>query len=296
MSATASRGPSGHQEVWELLPWHATRTLAAAEAERVEAHLARCALCRRELEVCRSMASVVRVAGGLPLAGGASRPAAGADAGASSVPSAGAVGGAPAGRPSNPAPAGNPLAGGGLPGGSSATLAPASGAPPRDGWWSATPRAARRIVLVQAAVLGLVALALAFFAGRAAVRGTAGAAATDAPAAAHAPGAFRTLADPAASAPAGGDETPAVRLVLREEAAVGELNDLLAEVGGRIVAGPSKAGVYTVRLDVRDEPAPGAAAAVLAAALERLRRHPAVVFAEPVVVHRAPGGAGGAPR
>ena len=280
MIATAAGGPNGHQEVWELLPWHANGTLTAEEAERVEVHLERCALCRRELEVCRAMASAVDAAGALPLAAPEARPPQErAEGGA--LPAAGASGPAagapPEPRPSGPggeaSPAGEPTAGG-----------PGTDHAARAGWWAATPRPARRALLALAAALGVVALGLAFLAGRGGWPGPGGANGPAAAAAAPAPGAFRTLADPADGAPEQADDAPAVRLVLRDEATAAEVRRLLAEVGGEIVAGPSPAGVYTVRLGGdRGE-------AAVAAALDRLRRHPAVLFAEPAVVR----GAGGA--
>ena len=263
MSANRAGGPSGHQEAWELLPWHANGSLAAEEAARVEGHLARCALCRRELEVCRAMASAVDAAGRLPLAAPAGGPPEDREAGAARAQTGPAV----------PAEAGAD---------GSAADASWMADTRRPGWWSATPRPARRALLALAAVLALVALGLAFLAGR----GLPGAAApgTDAPAA----GAFRTLADPAAGNPPAADEVPAVRLVLRDDATAAEVRELLAEVGGEVVAGPSQAGVYTIRLAGLAE-TPGAVEAVL----DRLRRHPAVAFAEPAVA-RGAGGAGAA--
>jgi len=38
-----------HHEVQRLLPWHATHALPAGDAQRVEAHLVRCAACRAAL-------------------------------------------------------------------------------------------------------------------------------------------------------------------------------------------------------------------------------------------------------
>jgi hypothetical protein len=52
---------SPHEQSQSLLPWYATGTLEAAEAELVEQHLAECADCRETLEVERALAS--RVAG-----------------------------------------------------------------------------------------------------------------------------------------------------------------------------------------------------------------------------------------
>jgi hypothetical protein len=52
-----------HQRIWELLPWYANGTLAEAEREKVEAHLAVCARCRDEEEACRRMTTAAKAAG-----------------------------------------------------------------------------------------------------------------------------------------------------------------------------------------------------------------------------------------
>lgn len=83
---------------------------------------------------------------------------------------------------------------------------------------------------------------------------------------------FRTLAaPPAAAAPAA-----RVRVVFDPAASEEELRRLLLEAGARFAGGPSPAGVYAL------EVAGGAPAA--ADALARLRAHPRVELAEPVVV------------
>lgn len=51
-----------HQEIWELLPWYASGTLAGHELARVEQHLAGCAACQEELEHCRDFAAAVHLA------------------------------------------------------------------------------------------------------------------------------------------------------------------------------------------------------------------------------------------
>ncbi|MCS7198334.1 MAG: zf-HC2 domain-containing protein [Candidatus Bipolaricaulota bacterium] len=47
------------QELRELLPWYANGTLAEEERAKVEAHLARCAHCRRELQEIRQIKGLV---------------------------------------------------------------------------------------------------------------------------------------------------------------------------------------------------------------------------------------------
>ena len=50
---------SPHDEVQQLLPWFANRTLGDAEREQVEAHLAQCAECRAELAAERQLAAAI---------------------------------------------------------------------------------------------------------------------------------------------------------------------------------------------------------------------------------------------
>jgi len=48
-----------HQRVWQLLPWYANGTLAAAEGRTVEEHLAACSRCSEEAARCRELARAV---------------------------------------------------------------------------------------------------------------------------------------------------------------------------------------------------------------------------------------------
>jgi putative zinc finger protein/fervidolysin-like protein len=57
------QGGRVHQRIWELLPWYANGTLAAAEREKVEAHLAVCPRCQEEEEICRRTAAAVQAVG-----------------------------------------------------------------------------------------------------------------------------------------------------------------------------------------------------------------------------------------
>lgn len=48
-----------HRTTGELLPWYLNGTLAADERQRIEAHLAQCLRCRRELELQRELQAVL---------------------------------------------------------------------------------------------------------------------------------------------------------------------------------------------------------------------------------------------
>lgn len=56
------RATHDHRRAWELLPWYVNETLAPAERDRVEAHLATCPECRAEVDLCRDLVA----AGGRP--------------------------------------------------------------------------------------------------------------------------------------------------------------------------------------------------------------------------------------
>lgn len=82
---------------------------------------------------------------------------------------------------------------------------------------------------------------------------------------------YRTLANPGSyPKPSGHD----LRVIFRASAQRDQVAALIAQVGGTLQAGPSAAGIYTIRV------ADGAA---VATAVEALRRHPGVLFAEPTL-------------
>ena len=87
---------------------------------------------------------------------------------------------------------------------------------------------------------------------------------------------YRTL-----SAPAEGAGRATIRAVLQPTLTLGELQALLERAQLQIVAGPSDAGVYSLApLSVH--------AASAQPALEQLRAHPGVRFAEPIDAARSP--------
>jgi len=78
---------------------------------------------------------------------------------------------------------------------------------------------------------------------------------------------YQTLSTPEAT-----DAHAAVRVVFAPDASVNKVNELLRQVQGNIVAGPSEAGVYTLSApDGKD----------VQAIIVTLRAHPEVLFAEP---------------
>jgi hypothetical protein len=91
------------------------------------------------------------------------------------------------------------------------------------------------------------------------------------------PAEYRTLSLPAPAQSANG---PLLHVVFDDELTAGEIRDLLARLGGRVVAGPSGIGAFTVELDATSSAAlqsrhPSSAAAWL-------RSQPGVLLAEPI--------------
>lgn len=225
--------PLAHQDAWELIPWYVNDTLDDADAGGFEAHLERCPLCRREVELNRELAVAVRDAGELPSA----------EAGLARVLER--LDRAPVEE--LPAPTPTPRRGAGR-------LLP--------GWWSASPRPARRALATGLAAVLLLAVALG-----AVLLGT-GSGPGEAPAAS-----FRTLSSPLPAATAATGDGFRVRLVFSPSASEPQLRRLLLADDGRLVDGPSPAGVYTAAFP---------AGADRRAVLERLRATPQVELAEPV--------------
>jgi hypothetical protein len=231
-----------HQEVWELIPWYVNGTLEADEAARVEAHLARCPLCRREAEANRGLAAALREA----------EPAVVEDDPRLERLLA---------RLDEPD---ETVAG-----------APAPAAAGRFAWWRSTPGPARRLVVAQLAAVLLLAVAAGWLAARPAAAPRSHPAAEAPPPDAAPPARFRTLSRPPAAAdlPAAGDEAT-VRLLFAAGTGEVEMRRLLLAEGGRFVGGPSPTGVYTAAF--------AAPAAEVDAVVERLRAAESVELAEPV--------------
>lgn len=86
-----------------------------------------------------------------------------------------------------------------------------------------------------------------------------------------------------------GEDHPAataiqLRVVFADRLTVGDLQTLLEDIGGQLVAGPSALGVYTVALAAGDS----TPATALSHALTVLRAHPQVRLAEPLAEGKTP--------
>jgi hypothetical protein len=125
--------------------------------------------------------------------------------------------------------------------------------------WQRTPAPVRWLLAAQLAGLLLLGGLLAASGGA-----PAGAPATASPAA------FHTLSDPA-PATAGAPGAPLLRVVFSDQTREREMRGALISVGGRIVAGPSPTGVYTVAVGADDD---------VSRVLETLRSFQQVLFAE----------------
>lgn len=80
---------------------------------------------------------------------------------------------------------------------------------------------------------------------------------------------YKTLSTPT---PEAMDPRAAVRVVFAPEASLNKVNELLRQVDGNIIAGPSEAGVYTLSAPTGTD---------VQRIIVTLRAHPEVLFAEP---------------
>lgn len=211
---------TGHEEVWDLLPWYVNDTLDEEEARTVAAHLEGCGICREEVRYWGGFARALQEEGDLAVS---------ADAGLARLRRH--LAGAGPEREMDRAP-----------------RRPPAGARERLRRGSAglrdAPAPLRWALAAQlAAILILGGLLASAWTGPA----PSGA---DAPPA-DAPGAFRTLSG--ASTPAAVSETRRLRVVFADQAREREIRGALIAVGGRIVDGPSPTGVYTVAVDERGD-------------------------------------------
>lgn len=238
------RRRTGHEEVWDALPWYVNGTLEAEEARAVEDHAQGCGICREEIRYWRGFAGALREEGELAVS---------ADAGLERL-------------------RGRLAAAGGVPAGAGARRRGRGGA----GRWTTafrrTPAPLRWALAAQLVlILGLAGLLGGPLLDDGEVATPDGAASRLEPtgAAGRDTGPFRTLADD--PVPAAGGEAALLRVLFTDRTREREIRGALISVGGRIVDGPSPTGVYTVAVE---------GAAEGAAALETLRSLPQVLFAE----------------
>jgi hypothetical protein len=240
MNATSMQDRSDiHQWAWELLPWLANGTLGETERGEVQQHLDTCTECQAELARCHTLASTV------------------AESSASDW------------QPSNAHMA--------------SLLAKVSAAPssqPQTLSQTQTLRALRRrkipfwqrwmeefgslarvVRWTLALETGLIAALLLILI---APRGPQTAI-------------YETLSSAPSQSPAAGPSSR-LRVVFRGDTMLGELRQILNEVQGQIVQGPSDIGVLTLALPVNKKHPEDS----LRKALEKLRASPKVVLAEPV--------------
>lgn len=230
-----------HRRVEQLLPWYANGTLAEGERHAVEEHLAACAACREELAACRECARAIDELGEIapsPHPVQLARLMARIDA----LPEGDS-------RPIPTTPeAGRPFLG------RLAALA------------AATPRPVRTLLAAQLAAIALLGAVLAGLG-----------ASSRLPQPAAAPAAYRTLSEAPAVPPASGAQTRTqIRVVFADGATAAAIREILARVGGQIVAGPSPLGTYTIEVPG------GRGADPLEVVLAHLRARREVTFASPV--------------
>jgi len=212
-----ARRRTGHEEVWDLLPWYVNGTLEAGELRAVEEHVQGCGICREEVRYWRGFAGTLQQEGELAVS---------ADAGLERLRSRlGAAGAAPRGVRGR---------GGGRRWVSGLRRAPA---PLR---WAL---AAQLVV-----ILGLAGLVAGPLLDRDETTRAAGAPVEPVESTEPAPaGPFRTLSDDPGPAAAG--DAVLLRVLFTDRTREREIRGALISVGGRIVDGPSPTGVYTVAVD-----------------------------------------------
>lgn len=226
-----ARRRTGHEEAWDLLPWYVNGTLEGEELRGVEEHLELCGICREEVRYWRECSSLLAEEDELALS---------PDAGLARLRDR-VHRGTPALRERVRAPRRWPTV------------------------LRTTPHTVRWAMAAQMAAIAILAGWLATT--RPAPSLQAGSAGSGAPAVDSARGPYYTLADPTAQAsPTEG----LLRVVFGSETREREIRGALIAVGGRIVAGPSPTGVYTVRVETT----------AVGEVVETLKSFPQIVLAE----------------
>lgn len=214
-----TRRRTGHEEVWDLLPWFVNGSLDEGEALTVEEHVEACGICREEVRYWRGFAQVLQDEGDLAISPDADL--------ARLRRRLDDTGPAAPGRRSRPRAGGHPWLAG----------------------LRRAPTAMRWALAAQlAAILLLGGLLATSWTGP--EPASLEAPTETGPSAATGP--FRTLSD--APAPAAAGDGTLLRVVFADQAREREIRGALIAVGGRIVDGPSPTGVYTVAVDEGGDP------------------------------------------
>lgn len=249
---TGPTARNAHETTETLLPWYANGSLSAGESATVEQHLARCPACRAELERCRALANTIQQDaedGWTPTPGHFDRLLAEIDR----------LDARPASVPDRLSTDGD----GHLAATARDTPPPAI---PTDRptliqriyhWLETTPNPVRW-------TLGLESLAVAALLLVVLLPGGIMPATSD----------YETLSR---GDPAPGATGPRLRLIFNDSATALEIQQLLREIDGAIVAGPTALGIYTIALakTPRSEHP-------LAETLNRLRARPQIRLVEAV--------------
>lgn len=254
----------GHDETWRLLPWYVNGTLEGDELAAAEAHVASCAICRREASTWSAFAELLQEEDELTPS---------ASEGYERLRRRLAL-------PREPGPSGSRHASAGREGNRGPTAGLRTGLRRIARPFRQAPAVIRWTLAAQLAALAVLGLLLA----RPAAPPAQAPPGEDPAAQAR----FRTLTSDSTRAEA---DAPELRVVFDESTREREIRGALISVGGTIVDGPSPDGVYNVSLggSAETDPVGSSPEAVTdrraRAAADALRALPKVRFAEPV---RAP--------
>jgi hypothetical protein len=241
---STSMSSNAHDHCWNMLPWYATGRLSAGDAQRIERHLEDCAACRAELAEQRELCMQIRRDEPVMLAPQASlqKMMARIDAGLPNGPGLDdeSTRDSESTNESNNESTGTVV-----------DFPKAVNVKPRSYRWLAIAAAVQTVAI--AFLLTLV--------------GRQTADVMTAPR-------FTTLSNPAPTLAGGA----IMRVVFKPETPASELQSLLRSVDAQVVAGPTEAGVYTLRLERKPDEAD--------AALARIRADGSVIFAEQIMVER----------
>jgi anti-sigma factor RsiW len=231
-----------HDYCWKMLPWFVTGRLSASDLQRLERHLEDCSACRAELAEQRELCGHIRRDEPLMLA-----PQSSLQKMMARIDSAESGSG-----DLDTAPDITRLD---VPTNVVADFPAARPAKPRSYRWLAVAAAVQTFAIAFLLTLVVRQTSEEMTAPR-----------------------FSTLSSPGTASADGA----LLRVVFNPETSAAQVQTLLRSVGAQVVAGPTEAGVYTLRLERKpDESA-------VAQALSQVRADGSVVFAEHVSVERKP--------